>query len=194
MLDVKTLLGFSALAIAVISYIPYFRNIFLGKTRPHAFTWLVWGTLNAIAFAGQVQDNAGPGAWALGFTAFATLSIFVLSLFKGEKDIRRFDWFCLIGSFVAIIPWLITSDPLLSVVFITLIDVIAFMPTVRKSIKKPWQETLATYTLSIFKYFLIVAALERYTVVTTLFPFVIGTMNVFFVVFILIRRAHIKHA
>ncbi len=187
-LEYKTLLALGAIMIAIVSYVPYFRDIFRGKTKPHAFTWLIWGTLNGIAFLGQLSDSGGVGAWALGFTAIATLSIFGLSLFKGEKNIKPFDWFCLVGSFLAIVPWLLTNDPLLSVVLITLIDVIAFMPTVRKSVIKPHQETLITYFLSIFKYFFIVGALENYTVVTVLFPFVIGFMNLAFVVFILVRR------
>lgn len=192
--EIKTLFAFIAIVIAVISYIPYFKDIFNGKTKPHAFTWLIWGTLNGVAFAGQIADDGGIGAWALGFTAFATLSIFILSLFKGEKDIRPFDWFCLSGSLLALIPWLVTNDPLLSVILITIIDVIAFMPTVRKTIKKPHQETLTTYTMSIFKYFLIVGALERYTLVTTLFPFVIGLMNVLFVLFVISKRKRLKTA
>jgi hypothetical protein len=59
--EIKTILGISAVVIAFISYVPYICNIFAGKTKPHAFTWLIWCTLNAIAFAGQIKDKAGAG-------------------------------------------------------------------------------------------------------------------------------------
>lgn len=187
----KAILGTLAIVIAVISYVPYFRDIFTGRTKPHAFTWLVWAILNGVAFAGQIHDKGGAGAWAMGFTTLATFSIFLLALFKGEKDIRRFDWICLIAAVLSLLPWLITNDPLISVVLITIIDVFGFMPTVRKSLRKPHQETLSTYALSTLKYGLIVAALHNYTLVTVLFPLSIGILNGLFVVLLLVRRRQI---
>lgn len=186
--DIKTYVGFAAIIVAVVSYVPYFRDIFAGKTKPHAFTWLVWAVLNGIAFAGQVQGNGGAGAWAVGFTTLATFSIFILALFKGEKDIRRFDWLCLIGSALSLIPWIITNDPLISVVLITIIDVFGFMPTIRKSIKRPHQETLSTFILSTLKYGLVVVALGEYSLVTLLFPLTIALLNGLFVVLLIVRR------
>lgn len=190
-LEQKAILGTIAIIIAVISYIPYYRDIFAGKTKPHAFTWLVWAILNGIAFAGQVHDKGGAGAWAVGFTTLATFSIFVIALFKGEKDIRRFDWLCLGGAVLSLIPWVITSEPLISIILITIIDVFGFLPTVRKSIRKPHQETLATYALSTLKYGLVVAALQSYTLVTVLFPLSIAILNGLFVLLLVVRRRQI---
>lgn len=189
--EIKTLLGAIAIGIAIISYVPYFRNIFAGKTKPHSFTWLVWAVLNGIAFAGQIQGNAGAGAWAVGFTTLATFSIFVLALKMGEKDIRRFDWICLVSAFLSLIPWIITNDPLVSVILITIIDVFGFLPTVRKSIAKPHQETVTTFALSTVKYGLVVAALQEYSVITLLFPLSIAILNGLFVVLLLIRRKQV---
>lgn len=187
----KAILGTGAIIIAVISYAPYFKDIFAGKTKPHAFTWLVWAVLNGIAFAGQVHDKGGAGAWAVGFTTLATFSIFLSALVKGEKEIRRFDWLCLSGAILSLIPWIITSEPLISVILITIIDVFGFLPTVRKSIRKPHQETLTTYALSILKYGLVVAALHSYTLVTVLFPLSIAILNGLFVLLLVVRRRQI---
>jgi len=85
----KTALGIIATVMAFVSYIPYIRNMLSGKTKPHAFSWLVWGTLTAIAFVGQVSKGAGPGAWVTGFTACVSFFIFVTALRTGEKDIAK---------------------------------------------------------------------------------------------------------
>ena len=77
----KELLGAVAIIIGFISYLPYFRDIFKGKTKPHAFSWLIWAILTAIGFAGQISDNAGPGSWALGFTA-----LFIWFITKGRNS------------------------------------------------------------------------------------------------------------
>jgi len=87
----KEYLGFTATAIAFVSYLPYFRDIFANKTKPHAFSWLVWGALTAIGFAGQVAGHAGPGAWVTGFTALICFLIFIAALFKGKKNIVFVD-------------------------------------------------------------------------------------------------------
>ena len=181
-------MGVIAVLIAFVSYIPYFRDIFAGKTKPHAFTWLIWGSLNAIAFVGQIQDNAGAGSWAVGFTALALLSIFVIALSKGEKDIKPFDWFCMSGSVLAIILWAITSEPLTAILLITFIDALGFLPTVRKSYNKPHEETLITFLLSTVKYGLVIVALQNYTLVTVLFPLSLVIMNGLFVAMLLVRR------
>ena len=188
MIETKTILSITAVAIAIVSYVPYFRDIFCNKTKPHAFTWLVWSVLNGIAFAGQVADGGGVGAAAVGLTAVALFSIFVLALFKGEKDIKVFDWLCLSGAFVALLLWPLTNSPLTTVVLITVIDVFGFLPTVRKSYNKPFQETLPTYALSILKYGLVVVALESYSLVTVLFPASLVILNALFVVMLVVRR------
>lgn len=188
MTDYKSVLGAAAIVVAIVSYVPYFRDIFAGRTRPHAFSWLVWGVLNAIAFAGQLHGHGGAGIWAVGLTAVVMFTIFGLALMRGEKDIRPFDWFCLAGAGVALGIWAVTNDPLGSIVLITVIDALGFFPTVRKSYRKPGQETLVTFVLSIVKYALVVLALQRYTLVTTLFPFSLVVMNTLFVAMVIVRR------
>lgn len=189
--DYKAALGTIAIIITLVSYVPYFRNLLSGKTKPHAFSWLVWGVLNAIAFAGQIHDKGGPGAWSVGLSAVVMFVIFGISLQRGEKDIRPFDWLCLGGAAWSLVPWLLTNDPLLSVILITVIDAFGFLPTVRKSFNKPHQETLITFVLSTVKYLLVVLALQNYTLVTVLFPFAVFVMNALFVVMLLIRRRQV---
>lgn len=191
-MDYKNTLGLIAVLIAFVSYIPYFRDIFAGKTKPHAFSWLVWGILNAIAFAGQAHDKGGPGSWAVAFTALVMFTIFIFSLIRGERNIRLVDWLCLIGAALALVLWALTDRPLTSIILITIIDALGFIPTVRKSFARPHQETLVTFTLSTLKYGLVILALKDYTLVTTLFPATVALMNGAFVMMLIVRRRQIS--
>lgn len=184
----KTILGVVATLIAFYSYIPYFRDIFKGKTKPHAFSWLVWFLLTAIGFVAQVQDRAGAGAWVTGFTAFVAFFIFLAAIYRGEKHITKSDWACLIGAFAAMGLWALTKTPLLSVILITIIDALGFAPTFRKAYHKPHQETMQTFTLSALKFVIAIFALEHYSVVTVLYPASLVLMNGLFVVMLMSRR------
>jgi hypothetical protein len=65
-MTLKDMFGVLSLIISVVSYVPYARSIFVANTKPHAFTWLVWGTVMAITFFAQLSDKAGAGSWGDG--------------------------------------------------------------------------------------------------------------------------------
>lgn len=184
----KTALGIIATVIAFYSYIPYFRDIFRGKTKPHAFSWFIWLLLTAIGFLAQISDGGGAGAWATGFTALVAFFIFLTALRHGEKEITKSDWVCLTGALLAIGVWPFTDTPLLSVILITLIDALGFIPTFRKAYKKPHEETLQTYALSAIKFAIAIVALSNYSIVTILYPASLVVMNSLFVCMLLTRR------
>ena len=184
----KEVLGLTATIVAFASYVPYFRDIFSGKTKPHAFSWLVFGIITLIGFIGQLYGNAGPGAWVTGFSGLICFIIFYFALKKGEKNIVLLDWVSLVGAFIAILFWVFTKDPLLSVVLITLISILGFFPTIRKSYMKPNQETLVSYTLSGLKFVLSLFALNSFSIITALYPISIIILNWSFVVMLTLRR------
>jgi hypothetical protein len=176
---------------ALVSYVFYFRDIWAGKTKPHAFTWLIWTSLTAIGFAAQVADNGGPGAWVTGFTAAVSIVIFVVSLFRGERNIIRSDWICLAGAGLAAGLWAVTDDALLAVILVSIIDALGFAPTFRKSFRRPYEETLIAYVLSALKFVLALFALDNFTAVTALYPASLVLMNGAFALMLVIRRRQV---
>ncbi len=190
----RSILGVAATIIALISYIPYFRDIVAKKTKPHTFTWLIWGVLTGIAFVGQLAGHAGPGAWVTGFTAVVCIAIAGIAAIDGQRNIVPADWLALGGAAVALLVWFVTRGPLLSVILITIIDNIGFIPTLRKSYDRPFEETMSTFALSGFKWVLGLLALERLSVVTALFPLSIVVASWLFVVMLLVRRKQLGHA
>jgi hypothetical protein len=186
--DYKIVLGIIATIIGFISYLPYFRDIFRGKTKPHAFSWLIWGVDGAIIFAGQIVGGGGPGTWVLGLTSVMCLLIFVTALTKGKRNIVLADWLSLFGAAIALVIWYFTKDPLMSIILITTIDILGFIPTFRKSYHKPHEETLITYSLSIFKFGFSVAALTNITLITAIYPITFIFMNIIFTYMILTRK------
>lgn len=188
----KDILGLLSVFLSVVSYVPYVRSIFVANTKPHAFTWLVWGTVMAIAFVAQLSDRAGAGSWATGLSAAFCLGIGIIALFRGEKHITRGDWIAFSVTFLAIPLWVVTSDPLWSVLLVTGIDAVAYYPTFRKSYAKPDEELAFKYVLTVIRYLLSLLALEHYTVVTSVYQLVSIVMEAGIVVMLLWRRAVLK--
>ncbi|HEY4526806.1 MAG TPA: hypothetical protein VJK53_03090 [Candidatus Paceibacterota bacterium] len=184
----KELLGLIAVALAILQSIPYIRDIFRGKTKPHMYTYLIWSIVTAIAFAGQVVAGGGPGAWTTGVMAALTIGILTLCFKYGTGDITKLDVVFLVGALAAIVPWLILEDPMYSVILATIIDVLAFFPTIRKTFNNPTSETLISYISNLIRHPLSILALSTYTVTTVVYPAALFLMNVILVLVIISRR------
>lgn len=178
-----------AVILTVVAYIPYTRSILRGRTRPHVFSWLVWGVINVVVFFAQLADKGGAGAWPTGISGLGTLLIAFLSWqHKGDIHITRSDWCFFVGSLLAIPLWPLTSDPFLSVLVLTIIDVLAMGPTLRKSYYRPDQERASLYATVILRYILAIFALENYTATTMMFHVASIATCVVLISVILIRK------
>lgn len=188
MTSYQEIFGLASFAISLWGSTVYITSIFRGETKPHVYTHLVWGIVTAIAFFAQVFGNAGPGAWATGLTAATCLFQSGLALKYGEKSITQTDKFALLTAGVAIAAWVVTKDPLLSVILSSLINLVAFYPTCRKSWLKPREENLTAYNIANIKIALSIVAITNFTMVTMIYPITCIVVNVAFVALCLWRR------
>jgi len=88
--------GLSAIAIALtlFAFVPYIRSLVTGATKPHVFSWVIWGITTVIAFFAQVEGKGGVGAWPIGVSGTITCGIAVLAYLKrGDIAITKADWF-----------------------------------------------------------------------------------------------------
>ncbi|HET9721679.1 MAG TPA: hypothetical protein VFP32_01465, partial [Candidatus Saccharimonadales bacterium] len=72
----KQALGLIAVLLALIAYIPYVRDVLKEKTKPHIYSWFIWGALSLLIAALQFKKGAGPGAYMTLFTGAISLFIF----------------------------------------------------------------------------------------------------------------------
>src|SRR5690606_9865601 len=151
-----------ATAFGLMGYVVYLKDVFWGRTKPHAFSWLLWSLLASIGFFAQVSEGAGAGAWVTGMTAAMCLLIALIGAFSGKDHIMKIDLYCFIGALLGIVVWRLTNDPLTAVLIVSVIDALAFTPTFRKAYFKPYEETASAFTFSTFKWALGIIALESF--------------------------------
>jgi predicted small integral membrane protein len=58
-------LACSALAVVLtfVAFVPYIRSILADRTKPHVFSWVIWGITTMIVFFAQLEVKSGMGAW-----------------------------------------------------------------------------------------------------------------------------------
>ncbi|NJM35618.1 MAG: hypothetical protein HC850_14000 [Rhodomicrobium sp.] len=120
MLTQQELLGAIAVAIGLISYVPYAFGLSSGKVKPHTFSWVLWGLHSAIVTVAQLAAGSGPGAWVTALTAIGSFAVAIIS-WRRRTAITRSDWVALAVGLSVIPLWFLTEDPLLSVIIIAVL-------------------------------------------------------------------------
>ena len=188
MITIKIFFGLVAGIVGALCFIPYFRDIFLYKTKPHIYTWLIWSLLQGTSVFIMLYGGAGIGILPFLIGTILCGSIFFLSFKYGTKNITLIDTICLIGALVALILYIFLHDPVASIILVALIDFIGFIPTFRKSYFEPKTETASTYLVSAISSVLAISALLNYSLITMLYPItlILTDMTCWFI--IVLRR------
>lgn len=184
----RIILSVVTIVLTFIGYAPYFRDILKKKTTPHVFTWFILTLAGFITYGLQVVGGGGVGSWSLLAATLIAFVFFLYALKAGKKNITLSDIFFLLLALVALFMWLVVKQPVWSVILITSAEILGFVPTVRKSWNQPYSETLSTYEIFIVRLGLSVFALEKINILTALYPIAWTAVNIFFSIFLIIRR------
>ncbi|MGE3771097.1 MAG: hypothetical protein AB7G06_09130 [Bdellovibrionales bacterium] len=191
-LGIKSLAGSAAIALIVINFAQYMAGVLRGRTKPHFYTWLVWGMVMGIAAVAQFDAGAGTGAWVTLMGACGAFARAAAAIWYGVSASGKSDQICLLGCLMAIVLWRLTGNPLVAIVIVTLIDMAAVIPTARHAWHKPHDENATTYFLFGVQFTLAIVALESYNFITLVYPVIIAVSSYGFGAFLLWRRAAAK--
>ncbi len=191
-MELKILFSILASIIALIAYFPYLKDIFSQKTKPHAYTWFIWMLTQGTATLGVFYGGGSWGGLYLGIMTVEVIVVFLLSLKYGTKNITKGDTIILIAALIAIFIWWQLKQPLLSILMVSAIDVLGYVPSFRKSYKEPWSETLISWLLFAVANILGILALSRYNLLTTTYLTSITIANMSLFLFCFFRRNFVK--
>ena len=168
--SIKIIIGLIAGIIGGLCFIPYIKDIFLFKTKPHMYTWLIWSLLQITSVIIMLNNGSGIGALPFAVGSLLCGFVFILSFKYGTKNVTLSDTVCLIGALIALFFYIFLKNPVASIILVCVIDLIGFIPTFRKSYVEPKTETSSTYIVSAFSSILAVIALTNYSLITMLYP------------------------
>jgi hypothetical protein len=176
-----------ATLLAIAGNVPYVLDVIRGKVKPHPYTWFVWSIVSATVFFGMFVKGAGIAAIPVAASEIFTLIIFLLSIKYGFRHIAPVDHWYLAAALLGFIPWIVTQDPTISIVIAVSIDLLAFMPTLRKTWLEPLTETPILYGSNVLRHMLILSSLQTYNLATTLHSIAMICTNAAMVIIMITR-------
>lgn len=187
-MNIKIILTTIATVVGVVAFFPYLRDIIRLKTKPHAYTWLIWAITQTTAVAGILHGGGGWGSLNLIIGTFFVICIFLFSLKYGSKNITKGDSIILTIALCAVLAWWKLDNPVLAVIMVSIIDVLGYIPSFRKSYQEPWSETLISWVLFSISNILAVLALSEYNLLTVTYLAAITLANLSIFLLCFLRR------
>ena len=187
-MNLKIISTIIATVIGIVAFLPYFRDIFLLKTKPHAYTWLIWSITQSTAVFGIWYGGGSWGALNLTVGTIFVIVIFLFSLKYGTKNITKSDTVILIAALCAILVWWFLDQPFISVIMVSAIDVIGYVPSFRKTYFEPWSETTVSWFLFALSNVFAMLALSEYNFLTMTYFIAITLANISLFAICFLRR------
>lgn len=187
-MSIKILFSGIAITLTFIAFVPYIQKILTGVSKPHVSSWVIWGMTTTIIFLAQIKAKGGVGAWPIGISGSITLFIALLAFLKrSDITITRIDWSFFLFALSSLPLWYFTSDPLWTVIILTVVDLLGFGPTIRKAYHHPHEESRSFFILFLLRNIFALLALEHYSVTTVLFPLSVSSACAILIVMISYR-------
>lgn len=176
------LLVFAAAIASLIAAGLYIRAMVKGQTRPNRVTWLMWSIAPFIATAAEVYSGVTWAVIPVFMTGFAPFLIFCASIFtKAYWRLGKFDYLCGAISVLALVLWVITMEPVLSIILAIVADAIASIPTLTKAYHNPETESVWPFLTGIFNAAVALAVAMTWSFNEVSFPIYLLAINVLLV-------------
>lgn len=147
MINIQSIFSLLGTIFTLLCFVPYIITILQGKTKPNRATWWVWAINGSILSLGNLAAGADSTMLPIICAVAAQLCIAILSIKYGEGGWNNLDRKCLIASGISFILWRILDYDLIAIILPLLVDVLAAIPTLKKSYLSPETEDLLTYIL-----------------------------------------------
>ncbi len=171
------MLGRLSIIISVVGVIPYLWAIFFGGVRPQRTTWAIWTIVVLLSVLAYDAAGAGESVWFLVGDLIVTGTIFFASIFRGEGGWGKLDFSCLLVAFIGLVVWQLSNDPIWQMLGTLTADMIAVVPTIKKSLDDPLSDSPTTFIASSLAALMGIFSVGQWDVVLLFYPVYLYTAN-----------------
>lgn len=181
---------FVGILISLFLDVWYVKSIVYGNTKPNLVSWFIWTLAPFIGFFLQLKAGAGLSSLGVFMAGFGPLLVIIVSLFRKNAfwKIESFDLICGFFSITALVLYLATNNPGISIVFAIVSDFLAYIPTFVKSWKYPETENSSIYISGIINNVLSLLVIKNWFFAIYSFPIYLVLINLVEVYFIYRKR------
>jgi hypothetical protein len=142
-----------------------------GHTRPNRVSWFVWSLAAFVAFSAQLSQHVGLRSLMTFMVGFGPLMIFLASFVnkKSYWKITRFDLVCGALSLFALVLWRITGVGNVAIALSIGADVLATVPTLKKSYEHPSTEHAWPFLTGFISAFITLLTIQDWSFATSAF-------------------------
>ena len=174
--------------------LPYFRDIFRGKTKPERASWFIWTVLGGIAFFSQLAKGATNSLWMTGVDTIAIIIIFLLSIRYGVGGLAKRDLVALFVAFIGLVLWYFTKEPAIALILVIIVDTSGSVLTIIKTYEDPGSETMSAWIIAGIAGLLSAISVGSFNWILLLYPLYIWIGNwAVAATIILGKRKALKH-
>ncbi len=185
------IIGVIAGLLAACSFAPYIRSILRGTTKPHRASYGIWSLLSMIILVSYFVTGARGTIWLLlSITSLQTI-VFILSFKYGMGGFQRLDVVCLTGAVIGLILWAVTENPLTALYVSIFIEVLGWIPTIKKTYLYPQTENLATWLIALCAASVNLFAITEFALKIYLYPVYVLISDVI-MVSLIVQRSQAK--
>jgi hypothetical protein len=148
----------------------YLEEVVQGRSTPERATWFVWTILGVIALLTQKSLGATSSLWFVGLQTAGVALIFLLSISHGSGGFNKFDYSALALSALGILLWILSSNPLFSLVMVVLVRSIAISTTVKKTYAVPRSEAVLPWIIYAMSAILAIISVGEWSFALLLYP------------------------
>ncbi|MGE5555728.1 MAG: hypothetical protein ACM3UY_05625 [Methanocella sp.] len=176
-------LVFVAAAASFITAALYIRAMFRGAAKPNRVTWLMWSIAPFIGTAAAVYSGVTWAAVPVFMMGFSPFLIFIASFFteKAYWKLGGFDYLCGGLSALALLLWVVTMDPDVSIMLAIVSDAIAAVPTLTKAYRMPQTEAIWPFLTGIFNSTVSLIVAVTWSFAEVAFPIYLLALNLLLV-------------
>jgi len=190
MILIQIIAGYVGTAILLIGMFVYLMAIIKGKVISNRVTWGVWVIVNAL-FCTSYYESVGfvSSIWTPLAYLIGTVFIFLFLLKYGKSG--QWTWvekWCLLGTGVILILWMILKSPLITLTLTMFIDIIGAIPLIITVWKDPAADYGPAWYFGFGANLVNLLAIEHWDYANLSYPLYLTVLT--FTVAILIRFPH----
>lgn len=165
-------MGILAGVVSLLAYIPYIASIIRGKTVPSRTTWWILFFVGMVALMAYKDSGASNTTFFLVGDLVGSFLVALLSLLYGKDGFLFFDKICFLGAILSFGFWIFfQEDPSIAFSVSIVVEVIAMVPTLKKTYFFPLEEDVSGWLFTFFASIINLYAIENWLFIIVFYPF-----------------------